>query len=97
MQLPFPLHAMEPWAMGDEMFYNCKLGVIQYVFIIPFLAVATFIWYNPLALLYHLLRLVLRARYSRVYRTLSFCLALVLPRAVLARVRRGTGMCTGRK
>jgi len=43
MQLPFPLHAMEPWAMGDEMFYNCKLGVIQYVFIIPFLAVATFI------------------------------------------------------
>mmetsp|Transcript_11998 Transcript_11998/g.24698 ORF Transcript_11998/g.24698 Transcript_11998/m.24698 type:complete len:582 (+) Transcript_11998:74-1819(+) len=42
--LPFPLHSAEPWAMGDEMFYNCKFGVIQYVVIIPFLAIVTFVF-----------------------------------------------------
>jgi len=33
----------EPWAMGDELFYNCKFGVLQYVLIIPVCAVIAFI------------------------------------------------------
>jgi len=43
MKLPFPLHWTEPWAMGDELFYNCKFGVLQYVLIIPVCAVIAFI------------------------------------------------------
>uniref|UniRef100_A0A7S4JCE0 Transmembrane protein n=2 Tax=Guillardia theta TaxID=55529 RepID=A0A7S4JCE0_GUITH len=41
--LPIPLHWIEPWAMGDEMFYNCKFGVLQYIVIIPICAIVTFI------------------------------------------------------
>jgi len=43
MKLPFPLHWTEPWAMGDELFYNCKFGVLQYVLIIPVCAIVAFI------------------------------------------------------
>ncbi|KAJ1484208.1 organic solute transporter subunit alpha/Transmembrane protein [Baffinella frigidus] len=30
VKLLFPLTWMEPWEMGDEMFYNSKFGVLQY-------------------------------------------------------------------
>lgn len=43
MKLPFPLHWFEPWAMGDELFYNCKFGVLQYVLVIPVCAVVAFV------------------------------------------------------
>ena len=39
----FPLQWTEPWEMGDEMFYNCKFGVMQYVIVIPLCALVTFI------------------------------------------------------
>ena len=29
IKLLFPLTWMEPWEMGDEMFYNSKFGVLQ--------------------------------------------------------------------
>ena len=29
--------------MGDELFYNCKFGVLQYVLIIPVCAIVTFV------------------------------------------------------
>jgi len=43
MPLLFPLNWMEPWEMGDEMFYNCKFGVLQYVIVIPICAIVTFV------------------------------------------------------
>jgi len=43
MPLPFPLQWADPWAMGDELFYNCKFGVLQYVLVIPVCAVIAFI------------------------------------------------------
>jgi len=43
IEMVFPLHWMEPWEMGDEMFYNCKFGILQYVVVIPVCAGVLFV------------------------------------------------------
>ena len=41
--LIFPLHWMEPWEMGAELFYSCKYGALQYVLVKPTCALIMFI------------------------------------------------------
>mmetsp|Transcript_119 Transcript_119/g.270 ORF Transcript_119/g.270 Transcript_119/m.270 type:complete len:609 (-) Transcript_119:1556-3382(-) len=43
MQMIFPLHWLEPWEMGAEMFYSCKYGALQYVLVKPTCALITFV------------------------------------------------------
>jgi hypothetical protein len=43
MPLVFPLHWMEPWEMGAELFYGCKYGALQYVLVKPTCAVIMFV------------------------------------------------------
>ena len=43
MPLIFPLHWMDPWEMGAELFYSCKYGALQYVLIKPTCALVMFV------------------------------------------------------
>mmetsp|Transcript_39091 Transcript_39091/g.96215 ORF Transcript_39091/g.96215 Transcript_39091/m.96215 type:complete len:279 (+) Transcript_39091:288-1124(+) len=43
IEMLFPLSFLEPWAMGFEMFYNCKFGILQFVAVFPFCAAAIFV------------------------------------------------------
>lgn len=43
VRLIFPLHWLEPWEMGGDLFYACKYGALQYVLVKPTCAVVMFV------------------------------------------------------